>query len=393
MAKLNAAEKAKLLNKVMGDINKKAGHTVIGRTTDPEIAELVKIEFMKTPSVEINLMLGGGFPRGKIIELFGEHASGKTSIAIETMAEDMKNDPDSYWGWYETEGSFDIDYAKQFDGFDENRLIIWHVGDEGAEKGLDFLEAMLRTGQFAGIIVNSVAGLTPQREMESEMAKADIALQARMMSKLMRKITGVASKNKCTMIFINQFRTNVGAMFGDPNVTTGGRALAFYATQRIGMRKVKLESSDGITDDEGMKVSARVAKNRVANGNPYKACKYTAIYGEGIDKIRGVALMAIEQGIVEGSGWLFYPNKANPTTLKNGELAKWQGKGKFIEAIRDNEELYELLKLELERKAKGRNLVLESLTDEEIANIKAVEEELAEDEDLEEVEELEEMGA
>lgn len=377
--KLDANAKKALLNKVMGAINKKAGHTVIGRVTDPEIADLVRIDFLPTPSVEMNLMLGGGFPRGKIIELFGEHASGKTSIAIETMAEDMKNDPDSYWGWYETEGSFDIDYAKQFEGFDEDRLIIWHVEDDGAEKGLDFLEAMLRTGQFTGIVTNSVAGLTPKKEMESDMEKADIALQARMMSKLMRKITGVASKNKTTMIFINQFRTNIGQMFGDPNVTTGGRALAFYSTQRIGMRKVKLEPADGITDDDGMKVSARVAKNRVANGNPYKACKYTAMYGEGIDRIRGVALMAIEQDVVEGSSWIYYPNKANPLQLSDGTECKWNGKGKFIDAIRESQELYNLMKLELERKAKGKALVLETLSEEEIAELEKAEEDLAKD--------------
>ena len=140
----------------------------------------------------------------------GENSSGKTSLAIETIALDMKNDENAYWGWYETEGSFDLDYAQQFEGFDTDRLIIWHIEDEGAEKGLDFLEAMLRTGQFKGIVINSVAGLTPSREMESEMGKQDIALQARMMSKLMRKVTGVASKNKTCMIFINQFRTNVG---------------------------------------------------------------------------------------------------------------------------------------------------------------------------------------
>lgn len=383
MSKMNAADKRKLLNKVMGDINKKAGRTVIGRTTDPEIAELVRIDFMPTASVEMNLMLGGGFPKGKIIELFGEHASGKTSAAIETMAINMKDDPDSYWGWYETEGSFDIEYAKNFEGFDEDRLIIWHIEDEGAEKGLDFLEAMLRTGQFTGIVINSVAGLTPAREMESEMGKQDIALQARMMSKLMRKVTGVASKNKTTMLFINQFRTNVGAMFGDPNVTTGGRALSFYATQRIGMRKVKLEKSDGITDDEGMKVSCRVAKNRVAHGNPYKACKYTAIYGKGTDRVRGVANMAIEAGVVEqGGSWIYYPNKAQPATI-NGQEMRFQGSARFIDFVRDNEEFYLTLKQEIEKRG-GANF--ETLSEEEIQAIKDMESDLENDDSLEAVE-------
>jgi recombination protein RecA len=376
---LSAADKKKLLGKVMGDINKKAGRTVIGTVKDPEIADLVKIDFLPTPSVEMNVMLNGGFPRGKIIELFGEHASGKTSMAIETMALDMKNDPDSYWGWYETEGSFDIEYARQFDGFDEDRLIIWHIEDEGAEKGLDFLEAMLRTGQFKGIIVNSVAGLTPAKEMESELAKQDIALQARMMSKLMRKITGVASKNKTVMIFINQFRTNVGAMFGDPNVTTGGRALAFYSTQRIGMRKVKLEKSDGISDDEGMKVSARVAKNRVAHGNPYKATKYTALYGEGIDRVRGVALTAVENEIVQGGSWIYYPNKDMMTTLPDGSPAKWNGMGKFVEYLKQHPDFVKLLADQIEAKAKAGSIKVDSLDEDEIQAIKDMESKLEDD--------------
>lgn len=379
---LTAAEKKKLLGKVVSDINKKAGRTVIGTVHDPEIAELVSIEFLPTPSVEMNLMLNGGFGRGKIIELFGEHASGKTSIAIETMALDMKANPDSYWGWYETEGSFDIDYARQFDGFDEDRLIIWHIEDEGAEKGLDFLEAMVRTGQFTGITVNSVAGLTPSAEMAEEMGKQSIALQARMMSKLMRKITGICSKNKTTMLFINQFRTNIGQMFGDPNTTTGGRALSFYASQRVGMRKVKLDKADGISDDEGMKVSARVAKNRLANGNPYKACKYTAIYGEGIDRVRGVALTAQENGIVEGSSWIYYPSKDMMAKMPDNTDARWNGMGKFVDYLKQNPDFVELLQNQIEAKAKAGAIKVESLTQEEIDAIEQMEADLAKDEEL-----------
>jgi recombination protein RecA len=330
----------------------------------------------------MNLMLNGGFGRGKIIELFGEHASGKTSIAIETMALDMKANPDSYWGWYETEGSFDIDYARQFDGFDEDRLIIWHIEDEGAEKGLDFLEAMVRTGQFTGITVNSVAGLTPSAEMAEEMGKQSIALQARMMSKLMRKITGICSKNKTTMLFINQFRTNIGQMFGDPNTTTGGRALSFYASQRVGMRKVKLDKADGISDDEGMKVSARVAKNRLANGNPYKACKYTAIYGEGIDRVRGVALTAQENGIVEGSSWIYYPSKDMMAKMPDNTDARWNGMGKFVDYLKQNPDFVELLQNQIEAKAKAGAIKVESLTQEEIDAIEQMEADLAKDEEL-----------
>ena len=382
MSNLSAIDKKKLLNKVMADINKKAGRTVIGTVNNPEIADLVNIDLIPTPSVELNLVLNGGFPRGKIVELMGENSSGKTSLAIETIALDMKNDPDAYWGWYETEGSFDLDYAQQFEGFDTERLIIWHIEDEGAEKGLDFLEAMLRTGQFKGIVINSVAGLTPSREMESEMGKQDIALQARMMSKLMRKVTGVASKNKTCMIFINQFRTNVGAMFGDPNVSTGGKALAFYASQRIAMRKVKLEKTDGITDEEGIKVSCRVAKNRISRGNPYKAAKYTAIFGQGIDVVRGVALTAIENEIVQGSNWIYYPDKDNCTTLSDGELAKWNGMGKFVDYLRENPDFMNQIKSDIERKAKQGVIKVEQLTEEEVKSINDINQELESDQDF-----------
>lgn len=388
--KMTAAEKAKVLGKVMGDINKKAGRTVIGTLKDPDIAEQATITFIKTPSIELNGALNGGFALGKIVELMGENSSGKTSVAIETMAMDMAADPNAYWGWYETEGSFDLEYAKQFPGFDEDRLVIWYMEDEGAEKGLDFLESMLRTGMFKGIIVNSVAGLTPSREMESEMGKQDIALQARMMSKLMRKITAVANKNKTLMLFINQFRTNVGAMFGDPNVSTGGKALAFYATQRIAMRKVKLENNDGITDEEGLKISCRIAKNRVAFGNPYKAAKYTAIYGQGTDRVREVATFAVDYEIVEKSGaWIYFPSKANPATLADGTEAKFQSKGKFIDALRDSKNgLYDTLRDLVEAKLAQGTLKLETLDEEEIKAIssfdKAVEEEMDIEEDDEE---------
>ncbi|MNX77049.1 recombinase A [compost metagenome] len=369
--KLNAAEKAKILGKVTADINKKAGRTVIGTLQDPDIAEQAKIVFLKTPSSELNVALGGGFPLGKIVELMGENSSGKTSLAIETMAKDMAEDPDSIWGWYESEGSFDMEYAKQFPGFDESRLYIWYMEDEGAEKGLDFLEAMLRTGQFRGIVVNSVAGLTPSREMESEMGKQDIALQARMMSKLMRKITAVANRYKTLCLFINQFRTNVGQMFGDPTTTTGGKALAFYSTQRIAMRKVKLENGDGITDEEGLKISCRIGKNRVAKGNPYKAAKFTAIYGMGIDQVRGVALMAVENNLVEKSGaWIYFPSKANTIVMPNGVEAKFASMAKFIDAMRDEtNSLFETLRDLVEAKASQGHIATELLDEDDIKAI------------------------
>lgn len=379
---MSAAQKKKLLDKVMGDINKKAGRTVIGTVNNPDMADLVKIDILPTPSIELNIALGGGLARGKIVELMGENSSGKTSLAIETMALDMKENPDSVWAWYETEGSCDLDYMTQFNGFDPSRLVIWHMEDEGAEKGLDFLEAMLRTGQFTGVVVNSVAGLTPKREMESEMEKQDIALVARMMSKLMRKVTAVASKAKTTMIFINQFRSNIGG-YGNPDTTSGGRALSFYATQRIAMRKVKVEKADGISEEEGIKVSCRIGKNRIARDNPYKAAKYIALFGKGIDRVRGLAEMAVDNEAVEQSGsWLYYPNKANPITLPDGTPAKWQSFAKFLDYVKDNPDFFEEVKSVLENKLKSGALKVNYLDEDEVNEIKQQDASIESDNDI-----------
>lgn len=379
---MSAAQKKKLLDKVMGDINKKAGRTVIGTVNNPDMADLVRIDTLPTPSIELNVALGGGLPRGKIVELMGENSSGKTSLAIETMALDMKENPDSIWAWYETEGSVDLDYMNQFEGFDASRLVVWHMEDEGAEKGLDFLEAMLRTGQFTGVVINSVAGLTPAREMESEMAKQDIALQARMMSKLMRKVTAVASKSKTLMLFINQFRSNVGG-YGNPDVSTGGRALSFYATQRIAMRKVKVEKADGITEEEGIKVSCRISKNRISRDNPYKAAKYIALFGKGIDRIRGLAEMAVDNEVVEQSGsWLYYPNKSSIATLPDGNLAKWQSFAKFLDYIKENPDFFLEIKDILENKSKSGAVKVNYLDEEEVNEIKQQDASIESDEDI-----------
>ena len=161
-----------------------------------------------------------------------------------------------------------------------------------------------------------------------------------------------------------------------------GKALAFYASQRIAMRKVKLEKTDGITDDEGIKVSCRVAKNRISKGNPYKAAKYTAIFGHGIDVVRGVALTAIENEIVQGSNWIYYPDKDNCATLPDGELAKWNGMGKFVDYLRDNPDFMNKIKSDIENKAKQGSIKTEQLSEEEVNAIGNIEKELSEDSDL-----------
>lgn len=218
---LTKEEKRKIAMKVMDSINKDEKGIAVGFAKD--VAK--KLRFLPTPSEDINIMSGGGWPIGRITEIFGNNSSGKTSICIETIGEDMEQNPDSYWAWLESEESFDPDYAESVHGVDLERLIYIDISEQGAEKSIDRLEILMRSGILTGFVVNSVAGLVPKKELEEELEKANIALQARMMSKLMRKWTGLIGKKNLVAIFINQLRTDVNSRFGDPNITTGKKVL------------------------------------------------------------------------------------------------------------------------------------------------------------------------
>jgi len=217
-------DRQKALTGVLDKINKKFGVDSVAFVKD--IQDRLRVEFYPTPSHEFNIMTNGGFGKGRIVELYGENSSGKTSMAIETIAKNQKTDPEFVAGWFETEGSVDPDQLKMF-GVDMSRLVYWDQTEVGAEQGFDILRSLVASGQFNMIVVNSVAGLAPRVEVEGDMDKANIALTARMLSKLFRVITGSAYKTKTSLVFINQVRTNVGVMFGNPE-TTSGRTLSFF---------------------------------------------------------------------------------------------------------------------------------------------------------------------
>lgn len=387
--KMTKDDKRAKAMKIMEAHNKAAGGTVVGFASD--VAK--KLTFLPTPSEELNIMTGGGFPRGRITEIFGNNSSGKTSICLETIGEDMQADPDSYWAWLESEESFDRDYAVDVHGVDLERLIYIDITDEGAEKSADRLEVLMRSGILTGFVVNSVAGLVPKKELEDDLEKANIALQARMMSKLMRKWTGLIGKKDLYALFINQLRTDVNARFGDPNVTTGGRALAFYASLRFGMNKLKLQDSDPINDDEGIKLNARVAKNRCVYDNPYKKCEFYVIYGEGVDKLTEIMENVAEAGVMRKSGAWFYYEKEDgeqieveqaivrtkdvptPHLAKNVPL-KFSGKTKFREFMTDNPWFAEQLKQEIRGKVKQGELMPKYQDADEVKDLEALEKEI-----------------
>lgn len=322
---------SKALQKTLKNINKKFGEGKVGTLKEKE--EDLTIKFYKTPSVEFNNMLGGGFAQGKLIELYGANSSGKTSMAMETIAHNQAKDPEFLAGWFETEESFDFEYAELL-GIDTERMYIWDQRQTGAEEGLDILRALVVDGSFDMIVINSVAGLTPKKELEDDMEKANIALQARMMSKLMRVITGAAAKNKCSIIFVNQLRTNVGQLFGNPNVPTGGKALGYYASQRIGMRKNKLQSTDPIDDTEGVKIHCIVRKNRVLHVNPYRQCDYFARFGKGIDNKVQLPKLLVDSDIIQkGGGWYKYVDDEGENIVINGMEMQFHGKTALLEAL------------------------------------------------------------
>jgi recombination protein RecA len=380
-------QKRAMATKLMDKINKDEGTVAVGFAAD--VAK--KLSFLPTPSEEINIMTGGGFPRGRITEVFGNNSSGKTSICLETIGEDMENDPDSMWAWLESEESFDPDYATDVHGVDLDRLIYIDITHHGAEKSIDRLESLMRAGILTGFVVNSVAGLVPKKELEEDLEKANIALQARMMSKLMRKWTGLIGKKELFAIFINQLRTDVNARFGDPNVTTGGRALAFYSSLRFGMNNLKIQDSDPITADEGLKLNARIAKNRCVYDNPYKKCEFYVIYGEGVDKLTEIMDKAPEANIIRKAGSWFYYEKEDGELIEADEAIvkgkkqkkvplKFQGKTAFREFLTENKWLVEQLTQEIRGKVK-RGELLPTLQDEnelkEIEELNAIEKQIA----------------
>lgn len=358
----------------MQAINKKSGKVVVARMVD--MKDKLTAKFIPTPSLELNNALGGGFKKGAISETAGEASSGKTSLWLEIIAADQKANPDSYWHWLETEGLFDWDYATNVHGVDPERLYLTEVTDDGAESALDVLEALLRTGELTGIVVNSVAGLTPKKEFEGQMGDQNVGLQARMMSKLMRKIMGVTAKTGTHVAFINQFREKVGVMHGDPRTTTGGRALAFFASQRVDVNKVKIEAADGFTEDEAMKVSWRIRKNRAMfMRNPYVKGSFVAIYGEGIDQVGEIARFAPKLGLCEKAGsWIYYPTKAAPATIHGTEM-KFQSTALFMKFLEKHEDIKKMFFEAVMEKMKEQDSVLvEAMSEEEIDGIKKEEE-------------------
>ena len=288
--------KDQLLNEALKQIEKQYGKGAVMKLGD---RALVEVDVISSGSLSIDNVLGvGGFPRGRIIEIYGPESSGKTTLALQAIAECQKGG--GKCAFIDAEHAIDPKYAKAL-GVDVDELILSQP--DSGEQALEIAEVLIKSGAIDLIVIDSVAALVPQAELDGEMGDSNIGLHARLMSKAMRKLAGSMSANNCTAIFINQLREKVGVMFGNPEVTTGGRALKFYASIRLEVRKS--EAIKNGSEVVGNKVNVKCAKNNVAP--PFKSCTVEIYYGEGISHLSEVVSLGVELGIIDKSGsWFSY---------------------------------------------------------------------------------------
>ncbi|MCH7551809.1 recombinase RecA [Patescibacteria group bacterium] len=285
------------LQEAIDEIRQRFGEGAIMRLSE---AKAMDVEVISTGSVSIDLALGGGIPKGRVIEIYGPEASGKTTVALHVIAEAQKNG--GVGAFIDAEHALDPDYAKKI-GVNTDDLLISQP--DSGEQALQILETLVRSGEVEVIVIDSVAALTPKSEIAGDMGEFPIGLQARLMSSALRKLSAIVSKKKTTVIFINQIRMKIGVIFGNPETTPGGLALKFYSSIRIELRKIaQLKSGDEIT---GNRIRAKIVKNKVAA--PFKVAEFDIYYNEGISATADLLNAGLKEGVVSKAGsWLQYEN-------------------------------------------------------------------------------------
>ena len=317
------AEKNKALETALLQIEKKYGQGAVMRLGE---STALNVEAISTGSIALDMATGiGGLPKGRIVEIYGPESSGKTTLALHVVAEAQKAGGDA--AFVDAEHALDPVYAKNL-GVDVDSLLVSQP--DNGEQALEIVEALARSGALDVIVVDSVAALVPRAEIDGEMGDSHVGLQARLMSQALRKLTGVISKSNTIIIFINQLREKVGIVYGNPEVTTGGRALKFYSTIRMDVRRVEsLKGTGG--EFIGNRTKVKIVKNKVAP--PFKIAEFDIMYGEGISHVGEVLDMAAQLGIVKKSGaWFSY----------DGERLG-QGRDNVKNLLRENTELCETI--------------------------------------------------
>ncbi len=319
-------EKLKALQAAMSKIEKDFGKGSIMKLGDEQIEN---VDVIPTGSIGLNAALGvGGYPKGRIIEIYGPESSGKTTLAIHAMAEAQK--AGGIAAFIDAEHAFDRFYAEKL-GVDVNNLYISQP--DNGEQALEIADQLIRSSAVDILVVDSVAALTPKKEIEGDMGDSAVGLHARLMSQALRKLTGTIAKTNTTCIFINQLREKIGVMFGNPETTTGGNALKFYASVRLDIRKAAaIKDGDQVI---GNQVRVKVVKNKVAP--PFRKAEFEITFGEGISKIGEIVDLGVELNIIKKSGsWFSY-----------GDAKLAQGRDATKQLLKDNPELCEELEAKI----------------------------------------------
>ncbi|MEB8328182.1 recombinase RecA [Flavobacteriaceae bacterium KMM 6897] len=315
--------KLKALKLTLDKLDKTYGKGAVMKMGDSVVQD---VEIIPSGSIGLDIALGvGGYPRGRVIEIYGPESSGKTTLTLHAMAEAQKLG--GIAAFIDAEHAFDRFYAQKL-GVDIDNLIISQP--DNGEQALEIADNLIRSGAIDIVVIDSVAALTPKSEIEGEMGDSKMGLHARLMSQALRKLTGSISKTKCTVIFINQLREKIGVMFGNPETTTGGNALKFYASVRLDIRRsTQIKDTDG--DVQGNKTRVKVVKNKVAP--PFRTTEFDIMYGEGISKVGEIVDLGVEYEIIKKSGsWFSY-----------GDTKLGQGRDAVKNLLLDNPELFEEL--------------------------------------------------
>ncbi|MES2108022.1 MAG: recombinase RecA [Bacteroidota bacterium] len=335
---MSSSDKLKALQLTLDKLEKSYGKGTIMKLGDSVIEPT---EVISTGSLGLDIALGvGGLPKGRVIEIYGPESSGKTTLAIHAIAESQKKG--GIAAFIDAEHAFDRFYAKKL-GVDVENLLISQP--DNGEQALEIADNLIRSGAIDILVIDSVAALVPKAEIEGEMGDSKMGLHARLMSQALRKLTGTISKTGCCCIFINQLRDKIGVMFGNPETTTGGNALKFYASVRLDVRRIsQIKDTDEVS---GNRVKVKIVKNKVAP--PFRIAEFDIMFGEGISKAGEIIDLGVEHNIIKKAGsWFSY-----------GETRLGQGRDAVKQLILDNPELMEELETKIKETVSGDQLVEE----------------------------------